>query len=400
VDDEYSYDDEDDEDDEEDEEDEDNDDDSDATIVDDSQGDSDVDCDDDIDCSTGYFESGWTDGWSDEKMECCCKLYDRGCKKPRRMNFYMYRAQSDDNYAANNINMGDLPGVLWYLHNEVIVSTPRKFNVTRINRFRVTMMTTQEHYKSTGRQFAEFTAFDSGKCTVPGCEAIYEDKGFVIGCQNTESAQGLGNYVAHSHYPCTPGDDCKEGTWYSLPGPCPEYDFENKDNGCNISMPGGQCQFEYGEGGGVTGFDEAPVTGEKDCTFYAKWAGQVYLNELIGLPVIDNVLGSPTAGQKIHHQAYTHWWTQGNQEYDVSSDTGNCVANSDYDEDSDSYGEESNTPPPPGGKQSIKCDFWAGRDDQDKCDERQRIIEDLFDTKFPFYPKTADLGEAPPCDAK
>jgi hypothetical protein len=336
-------------------------------------------------------------------MDCCCKTYNIACREPRRLNFYMYRAQADDDYPAMNVNMGDLPGVLWYLHNEVIVSTPRKFNISRINRFRVTMQTTQENYENTKRQLAEFTAFDSGKCTVPGCEAIFAETGFVIGCQNTESAAGLGNYVAHSSYPCTPGVDCKEGTWYSLPGPCPDYDYESKFDGCNVSMPGGQCQFVYGEGGGVTGFDEAPVTGEKDCTYYAKWAGQVWLNELVGLPVIDNVLGSPSAGQNVHYAAYTHWWVQGNSEYDVASDTGLHAEGTDYDPDvygGDEYGVASTAPPPIGGKQEINYDFWGGRNDQQRCDERQRIIEDLFDTKFPFYPKTAELGEAPPCDAK
>lgn len=282
------------------------------------------------------------------------------------MNFYMYRAQSDDNYPMNNVNLGDLPGVMWYLHNEVLVSTPRKFNVTRLMRFRVTMMTTPQSYAVTHGQFGQFTAFDTGRCTVPGCDQIFQRDGYVVGCQNTNSAQGLGNYVSLSTYPCTP-PNCKEGTWYSLPGPCPAYYYSQRPYMCNVTAPGGQCQFIYGEGGGVTGFEEAPVTGNKDCTYYAKWAGQVYLNELMGLQVVEGP-------QNIAYEAYTSWWQQGNAEYNVQNDNGVCA-------------------------EGYDCSFWKGRNNQTACAERMRKIQYIFDTKFPFYPKTADLGEAPPCDA-
>merc|ERR1712224_83167 len=119
------------------------------------------------------------------------------------------------------------------------------------------------------------------------------------------------------------------------------------------------CQFEYGDStnGGVTGFEEAPVTGKKDCAYYAKWAGQLYLNELIGLPTIDNTLGSATAGQDMHTQVYTSWWQQGNQEYSVALDDGVC--------------QESTT-----GNVPTNCNFWAGRNDQEKCADRVRQIQD------------------------
>lgn len=318
------------------------------------------------DCNTGYHRSGWVTGWSEAQMDWCCQNYQKGCRQPRRMNFYMYRAQSDDNYPMNNVNLGDLPGVMWYLHNEVMVSTPRKFNVTRLMRFRVTMMTTPESYAVTKKQFGQYTAFDTGKCTVPGCADIFKRDGYVIGCQNTDSAQGLGNYVSLSSVPCSP-PNCKQGTWYSLPGPCLSYYYNDRPDYCNYTEPGGQCQFLYGEGGGVTGFEEAPVSGQKDCTFYAKWAGQIYLNELIGLPVMDGP-------NNVAYEEYTRWWQAGNAEYLVSSDNGQCTS-------------------------EYQCDFWAGRNDQQVCADRMRHIQDLFDTKFPFYPKTADLGEAPPCDA-
>mmetsp|Transcript_82392 Transcript_82392/g.233662 ORF Transcript_82392/g.233662 Transcript_82392/m.233662 type:complete len:457 (+) Transcript_82392:125-1495(+) len=311
------------------------------------------------DCETGYHhKSNWPEGWTAPQQEWCCRMHQIGCPEPRRMSFYMYRAQSDADYPATNVNMGDLPGVLWYLHNEVIVSNPRKYDVTRIIRFRVTVKTTQHGYAMTHSQFGPFTAFDRGQCTVPTCDSIFQQNGYLVGCQNTDSSQGLGNYVSLQSVPCTP-PNCKEGTWYSLPGPCPSYPLENKDYTCNGTSPGGQCQFVYGDGG-VTGFDEAPVTGENDCTYYAKWAGQIHLNELIGLP--------PDLA------SYQAFWQAQNWEYNVASDAGVCTEN-------------------------YNCTFWNGRNDQEACAVRQRYIQDTFDAKFPFYPATSTLGESPPCSA-
>jgi hypothetical protein len=270
------------------------------------------------------------------------------------MTFYMYRAQSDDDYAATNLNMADLPGVMWYLHNEVIVSTPRKYNVSRIIRFRVTMKTTEQAYQETHKQFGQFTAFDAGKCTVPTCEDIFQQYGYLVGCQHTDSGQGLGNYVALESYPCVK-PNCKEGTWYSLPGPCPSMPLDQKDGMCNMTSPGGQCNFTYDD---INGFSEAPVTGESDCTYYTKWAGQIHLNELIGIPV--------------GYQVYQSFWQSGNEEYSVALDRGNC-------------------------QEGYNCTFWNGRNDQAQCAQRQQAIKDMFDAKFPFYPSSDELGDAPGC---
>merc|ERR1712050_274241 len=63
---------------------------------------------------------------------------------PCLQEFYMYRAQSDEAYPMENVNTGNLAGVLWYLHNEIVQSTPRKYDVTRVLRLKVTMKNTQE----------------------------------------------------------------------------------------------------------------------------------------------------------------------------------------------------------------------------------------------------------------
>merc|ERR1719333_962162 len=50
--------------------------------------------------------------------------------------FYMYRVTGAKDWPIENVNAASLGGVLWYLHNEVIVERPRKFGITRIRRFK------------------------------------------------------------------------------------------------------------------------------------------------------------------------------------------------------------------------------------------------------------------------
>ncbi|CAE7680253.1 unnamed protein product [Symbiodinium sp. CCMP2592] len=90
-------------------------------------------------------------------------------------SFYAYRAKNDKNYedttrgskhVLQNVNMANLPGVMWYLHSEVVGHCPRKFGIVRILRYKITMKPTPE-LERTGHPFAHLCHFDSGACTGP-----------------------------------------------------------------------------------------------------------------------------------------------------------------------------------------------------------------------------------------
>jgi len=203
---------------------------------------------------------------------------------PRKMSFYMYRAQSEAEYSLENINAADLSGVLWYLHNEIVITTPRKYGVRRILRLRVTMMNTVEVYQATHGQFGPFVAFDRGKCTAVGCSSVWDKYGFIVGCQL------LGADVSKYTFdvPCVP-PNCHAGFWYSLPGACPSEMVESKSPECKADFQGGACER---------------VSGEKTCTFHVERAGEVSLDNLTR---INN---------------YTEFVHEGGKEYDPLTDHG------------------------------------------------------------------------------
>lgn len=265
-------------------------------------------------------------------------------KKPQRMTFYMYRAMGKESYPMQNVNMASLAGVLWYLHREVVGSTPRKFHISRILRFSVTMMITEDYYNKTPSQFGPFVAFDSG--SAKHRSHIWKNYGYVVGCQLVDP--GLFNYVPRpSEQPsCHPRTafPCRAPKWYSLPGPCPEETQPDKTPACSTQWPGGLCP-------------SAVVTGSHTCTYFPAPAGEISLDELEGI------------------KDYHRWWLHtnattgdqlpsGNVEYDFKLDAG------------------------------IGTDFWDGRHSKENCTKRMEAVEKLFKKKYPQLP--ASLPE-PPC---
>mmetsp|Transcript_139816 Transcript_139816/g.446088 ORF Transcript_139816/g.446088 Transcript_139816/m.446088 type:complete len:378 (+) Transcript_139816:64-1197(+) len=257
---------------------------------------------------------------------------------PRTITFYVYRSQDDSEYSLENVNVADLPGVMWYLHNEVIGSAPRKFFITRILRYKITMRSDDRLYESKHSHFGPFVAFDSGRCTVPDCDSMWKTYGFNMGCQplNTSRVTYISPFVTHhGGRDCAP--NCYGALWYSLPGACPSMEFEGKTAECRAEMPGGQC-------------NDPVLLGRPgvQCTYFVENAGEVRLDELVGI------------------EDYTHWWAvEGNREYVWHLDHG------------------------------IGTDFWDGRTDKSKNDERMNKVQEMFRRKYPDMPIT--YGE-PPCD--
>jgi len=288
----------------------------------------------DSDCSVGYNSlADYAEGWSKGQQEFCCKHFDRVCPRPRVMSFYMYRAQSDANYPMENVNMADLPGVMWYLHNEVVVSTPRKYNVTRILRFKVTVRNTEEIYTATKRQFGNYVAFDKGMCTVPHCDHIWEKYGFVVGCQPLNVS--MQNYVPFSDVGCD-SKICQSGSWYSLPGHCPSAHVQNKSGACRTVMPGGACRT-----GAQWGLE---------CTYITEPAGEIRLDDLVGIA------------------NYTKFrYNRSYFEYNATSDRGRNFT------------------------------WWDGRHDQANCTWRMEQVKEMFETLYPTTDPVLRDGEPPPC---
>ncbi|CAK0840238.1 unnamed protein product [Prorocentrum cordatum] len=160
--------------------------------------------------------------------------------------FYMYRAQGNTSYPWRSVNTGNLAGVIWYLHNEVVPYKPRKFGIERIVRMKVQTASTKALFKN-GLNFGVRFAYDSGMCTGAGpingpssCRGLYARLGHFVGC----------NYLGDFPFPMASKgfpSFYDGGTWYSLP----------KEGAC-VGIP----------------------TGEDNCTYFAEEAGSVDIGDL------------------------------------------------------------------------------------------------------------------------
>jgi hypothetical protein len=257
----------------------------------------------------------------------------------------MDRAMGDVvNYSLANINAADLAGVMWYLHNEIVpsVGINRKYNITRIWRFKITMKTTWEFFNVHRRQFGGFVAFDNGRCTVPHSDKIWNHFGFIPGCQfqnmDPEERQSSSYFsLSKTRFEgCHPdrAPFCNGSVWYSLPGPCPSERFDGKNPECKQAMPGGLCR---------------QATGDRNCTYSYETAGYIDIDELVGI------------------RDYKAFFMDGNREYSHKTDSG------------------------------VGCTFWNGKNDAKLCQERMDKVQALFKKRYPDLPSCDELPP-PPCD--
>eukprot|EP00443_Scrippsiella_acuminata_P062334 CAMPEP_0115394948 /NCGR_PEP_ID=MMETSP0271-20121206/12532_1 /TAXON_ID=71861 /ORGANISM="Scrippsiella trochoidea, Strain CCMP3099" /LENGTH=890 /DNA_ID=CAMNT_0002818641 /DNA_START=71 /DNA_END=2741 /DNA_ORIENTATION=+ len=183
--------------------------------------------------------------------------------QPALMTFYVYYATSDLWPVVQNANLGNLEGILWYLHENVVTSCPRTGGINRIIRYVVTMQNTEALFKATSHQFGDLVRFNSTQCAGDNktCNGAFSKYGYTVGCQVQETEK-----TATAKY--------MDPVLYSFPGGVGE---------------GGECS--------------AP-DGESACTWKTEYAGEVRIDELSG--IADTFL----------------WCAQGNLEYNLTSDKG------------------------------------------------------------------------------
>ncbi|CAJ1438141.1 unnamed protein product [Effrenium voratum] len=255
------------------------------------------------------------------------------------LEFYVYRAMSDSSYPLENVNAANAAGVMWYLHNEVIIWTPRKFGITRIVRFKVQYKAPEPLHEK-GMNFGVRYAFDSGKCTGPGdCSSDYGKYGYFVGC----------NLVYN--FPTNQFKDAKyygDPTWYAFPGPCYTNTYRNHDDMCVQSKPGGACP--------------GSPSGRGDCTYQYEPAGEVSVDEVVGI------------------KDYASFLKNGGKEYIPGLGTGAQMCR----------------------QQPWLCDkgagmsFWNDKHNEHYNQMRVQRLKDTFQKKYPTSPILADV----PCDFK
>mmetsp|Transcript_71188 Transcript_71188/g.231274 ORF Transcript_71188/g.231274 Transcript_71188/m.231274 type:complete len:473 (+) Transcript_71188:92-1510(+) len=201
--------------------------------------------------------------------------------------FYVYRVQSDADYAPENQNVANLAGAMWYLHHEIVNNRyERRFKKTRVQRFKLTTKAPQPLIDA-GMDFGVRLAFDLGKCTGPfDCQKAFEEVGYSVGCNKADefpTSQWAGKVFYN------------DATWYSLPGKCSSRKFSEHTAQCSLSEPGGAC---------------ANPTGRGDCTYSYQAAGEISIDELEG---IDSFAKFVTEGgweynHKTDHGVHMNFW--------------------------------------------------------------------------------------------
>ncbi|CAJ1363840.1 unnamed protein product, partial [Effrenium voratum] len=251
------------------------------------------------------------------------------------LHYYMYRVQNDEDYSPENQNMANIPGALWYLHNEIVwhhwlragtfANTPK----TRLERYLVFSRASQELF-ARGMNFGVVNAYDLGKCTGPyKCENLQE-YGPVVGCESWDPEMNNnfphGQWVGKNVYP--------KAAWYSLPGKCSSKKFWDQQGDCVNNEPSGACPL------GVV------PTGEWTCTYTYQKVGELKISEIENITSFETLIEG------------------GGREYDKKTDKG------------------------------VHLHFWDNMDSKTACQARVDHVQRMFEKKYPEQPVLAD----PPCD--
>mmetsp|Transcript_83073 Transcript_83073/g.178062 ORF Transcript_83073/g.178062 Transcript_83073/m.178062 type:complete len:294 (+) Transcript_83073:50-931(+) len=179
--------------------------------------------------------------------------------------FYTYRAVAEgafEKYPFGNTNTGNLEGVMWYLGNEVVTMytegtrCPRKFNISKIKRFKIRTKATPS-LLAKGMHFGARFAFDFGKCMGrcfsnnlctghEDCEYHYAKFGYNPGCNNFWDRSVYPDYETSA----------PNGIWYSFP-------LEGR---CAHPTGADNCTWNYEEAGEITLAElEQSIGGNGNC---------------------------------------------------------------------------------------------------------------------------------------
>ncbi|CAK9023697.1 Uncharacterized protein SCF082_LOCUS16306, partial [Durusdinium trenchii] len=244
------------------------------------------------------------------------------------MTFHLFRVQSETNYSCcANADLTTAGAAMFYLHNEIVWHAKTRAGTnfadpkTRIVRYKVLTKATQPLWEL-GMNFGVMNEFDITQCTGPfDCEN-FQRFGYTVGCENW--VEGSAANFPHqkwnllNKYPKT--------SWFSLPGPCPLSKLGQKSKECVEQQPGGRCP------------DGMEPNGQGDCTFITSYAGEVKIDDLVGI------------------SNYQEFIDSGGREYDRMTDQG------------------------------VHMNFWDGRFDSVLDEWRTAKLLELFDKTYPTDP--------------
>jgi len=250
------------------------------------------------------------------------------------VELFMYRAQEFDGetpYAMENVNMADLPGVIQYIHREIIAEhtigavdrrtgaarAARKYDISAILRYRF-LIKNPDTLSGVSMDFNGYVTFDFGQASNRQQWHDFTDHGDFVGAQ----AQSNTHVPFNDPY-----------YWFSLSGFCPNLPFtssaittlcpenpqtlsgtcsskeESKNFGCATNTDGrtmDKCLC-YSDGsvvwGGLCGADESRSppseiqvpTGGRGCTYsYDPHPESINIDELVGIKA-ETCRGQPCA---------------------------------------------------------------------------------------------------------
>lgn len=248
-----------------------------------------------------------------------------GCRKPAQppaLTFYMYKAAGPNWPVELNQSgsMGSLSGVMWYLHNDIVVHCPRTHGIDRIRRYMVTLKPTEALFYKTGKVFDRYVEYQNAKAKdLSTSQERWSKYGYNPGCLHVDRHKDRAAYA--------------DAIWYSMPGSCPSKDLWSSTLACMKREPGGWCKNP---------------NGTSSCTWKAEYAGEIFLDELVG--IVD----------------YATFCSSGHYEFDLETDAG------------------------------IGNDFWNQKLNVAACKLRVQRAHQLFEKKYPSMPFSMDRR---PCDA-